>query len=164
MNRLMRELGPFAVVVVLFAALIGYLLSQGTTVGNWLFAAFLFGHGWVHLMYLMPRRVVQPAADGATTWPFELGHSWLSPAVGRAGALHTVGVGLVLVTALGFCLGALATIPLLVPAAAWAGLVIASSLASATLLSVYFRVSLLIGLAIDATLVLVVVLRVWQPA
>jgi hypothetical protein len=162
--KLIRDLGPLAIVVAVCGALIAFLLSQGNTIGNWLLAAFLFGHGWVHAMYVLPGKVVQPAPGGGMTWPFELSRSWLSSDFGlNAGAVRAVGLVLVVVTIFGFALAALASVPLVVPAAAWAGLVIVASVTSALLMTIFFSPELLVGLGIDAVLMYVAVLRIWLP-
>lgn len=62
-----------------------------------------------------------------------------------------------------YSLAALATIPLLVPATLWAALIISATIASAALMLVFFHRNLVIGLAIDAVLLLVAVMALWSP-
>jgi hypothetical protein len=167
-TKWIRELGPLAVGVALVGLLIAWLLQDGSTVGNWLLATFLLGHGWVHTMYLM--RQPQPAAATATAtaggpdWPFELDHSWLLGNAARTSPVQLLGKLLVATTLVLYTLAALATIPLFVPATMWTTLVIAASVASAVLMLVYFHRNLLIGLAIDAVLLWVAITGVWSPA
>ena len=49
MAKRIRELGPLAVATAVFGVVIALLLSNGNNLGNWLLAAFLVGHGWIHL-------------------------------------------------------------------------------------------------------------------
>jgi hypothetical protein len=61
-------------------------------------------------------------------------------------------------------LAALATVGFLVPPGWWAGLVIASAVASMTMLTVFFAPALLLGYAIDIALLWLVLGSVWSPA
>jgi hypothetical protein len=163
---MIRELGPLAIGVALFGLLIAILLQGGNIIGNWLFAAFLFGHGWVHAMYVMPLPKASAATvGGGPQQPFELGHSWvLSPLGLEPSAQRTVGSLLVAATIAGFSVAALATIPLLVPAGVWASLVVAASVASLLLIGLFFNRNLIIGVAIDVVLLWVAVSSVWMPS
>jgi hypothetical protein len=160
-----REMLPLAAGVALFGLLIVVLLQGGNLVGNWLLAAFLFGHGWIHTMYVMP----QPKATATTTsgaqWAFELDHSRVLAPLGLAvSAQRTLGTLLVAGTVAGFSIAALATIPLIVPAAAWSALVVGSSVASLLLMGLFFHRGLVIGIAIDVVLLWVALASVWLPA
>ena len=166
MVRMIRELGPLAVGVALFGLGISWLLQGGNAIGNWLFAAFLFGHGWVHTMYVMRQPVTQPAAAaGATEWAFPpLDRSWLLSPIGTpAAASQLLGRLLVAATVLLYTLAALATIPLLVPVTLWAALIVSGTIASAILMLVFFHRNLVIGLAIDVVMLWVAALGVWSP-
>jgi len=160
MFALARAIGPLAIVVALLGALIGYLLSLDNQLGNWLFAAFLFGHGWVHVAYVMPSPARQAVPAGGFAYPFRLEHSWL---LGDRGGLRPLGITLVALTMVIYALAALATIPVLVPAAAWAALVVLGAISSAVLLGLFFGPTLLLGLVIDAVLVVVAVASIWSP-
>jgi hypothetical protein len=164
MLKMIKDLGPLAVGVVLVGVLIAFLLGQGNNIGNWLLAAFLLGHGWVHVMYLMPRTGPQAATAGGPEWPFTLERSWLLSGLGLGSALRTVGAALVAVTLIGYVLASLASIPLVVPAAAWAALTLTATAASLLLMALFFSPTLLIGFGIDAVLVWIVLMRIWQPA
>jgi len=159
MAKLVRELGPLAVAVTLFGVVIAYLLANGNNIGNWLLAGFLIGHGWVHFMYVVPQPKASAATASGPDWPFSLDHSWL----GAGGAQHGLGLILIVLTAAGFMLAALASIPIMVPADLWAGLIVFASLASALLMALFFNPQLLLGLAIDVALLAVVVLDLWRP-
>jgi len=170
MVKMVRELGPLAVGVALFGVVIAWLLQGGNAIGNWLFAVFLFGHGWVHTMYVMRQPATRPVAGataaGATEWAFPpLDRSWLlSPLGTPAAASQLLGRLLAVTTVLLYSLAALATIPLLVPATLWTALIISGTIASAALMLVFFHRNLVIGLAIDVVLLLVAVMAVWSPA
>jgi hypothetical protein len=160
MTRVVRELGPLAIVVAAFGLAIFYLISVGNSIGNWLLAAFLIGHGWVHMMYVIPQPQAQARAANGTTWPFRLDHSWLS----GSRSLHGAGLVLVAITVIGYMLAGLATIPVLVPVDLWAPLLFISTLASAALLLIFFNAGLLIGIAIDVGLLVAAALSGWRPA
>lgn len=161
MAKRIRELGPLAVATAVFGVVIALLLSNGNNLGNWLLAAFLVGHGWIHLMYVMPRPKASAATAGGPPWPFDLDHSWL--AAGGAG-LHVIGLLLVAVTVVGYFLAGLATIPIVISADLWPLLVLVSTVASALLMALFFNPGLMIGLAVDATLIALVVVTSWRPA
>jgi hypothetical protein len=164
MVKLIRDLGPLAIGVALFGLLIAYLIGQGSNIGNWLLAAFLVGHGWVHVMYLVPRPEPQPATASGPDWAFELNRSWLLSGLGLSTpTLRALGIVLVVVTLVGYVLAAMASIPLLVPVAAWTALIVAATAASALLMAVFFSPMLLIGFGIDVVLLWIVLMRVWRP-
>ena len=163
--KFVREMGPLAITVALFGGVIAVLLRDGNVLGTWLLAAFLVGHGWVHAMYVMPRPAPAVATAKGPAWPFELDHSWLlSPLGVPAPTLRLIGAVLAAGTIAGYGVAALATIPLVVPAAAWAALVVASTVASLGLMGLFFHRNLLIGFAIDAVLLAVALTSVWLPA
>jgi hypothetical protein len=162
MFKFLREMVPLAGGTALLGLVIAWLVASDNAIGVWLFAAFLVGHGWIHVMYVMPRRVAQPALAGAPDWPFELDRSWLLPGMSATG-LHGLGVVLVVVTVVGFLLAGLATILVLVPAGAWAALMLTATTCSALLMVLFFRPGLVIGLAVDAVLYWVVLATLWVP-
>ena len=170
MTRIIRELGPLAVVAVVVGAVMLWLLDSNPSVGRWVLAAILFGHGWVHLMFLFPRPAPSDGGKPATgkpamDWPFDLRASWIATRTGSGpGAFVAVGRVLVLVTFVLSTLAALATAGILVPAAWWQGLVVASSLASLAMLVVWFAPTLLLGILIDIALVWLAIAGPWSPA
>lgn len=170
MAHIIRELGPLAIVAVVVGAVTLWLLGSNPDVGRWVLAAILFGHGWVHLMFLFPRPA--PSDGGkpapgrpATDWPFDLRTSWIAARTGTGPrAFVAVGRVLVLVTFVLSLLAALATAGILVPAAWWQGLVVASSLASLAMLVAWFAPALLLGILIDIALVWLAIAGPWSPA
>ncbi len=175
MTRIIRELGPLAIVAVVVGAVTLWLLGTNPGVGRWVLAAILFGHGWVHLMFLFPKPAPseggKPATDKpATGKPRRTGRS----TSGRPGSRRGPGPGLgrswpwdgcsSLVTFVLSALAALATVGILVPAAWWQGLVVASSLASLAMLVVWFAPMLLLGILIDVALVWLAIAGPWSPA
>ena len=69
MARIIRELAPLAVVAVVVGAVTLWLLETNPGVGRWVLAAILFGHGWVHLMFLFPRPAPSDDRKPATGKP-----------------------------------------------------------------------------------------------
>ena len=64
----------------------------------------------------------------------------------------------------GYFLAGLATIPIVISADLWPLLVLVSTVASALLMALFFNPGLMIGLAVDATLIALVVVTSWRPA
>jgi len=160
-----REMLPLSVGVALFGLLIVVLLQGGNLVGNWLLAAFLLGHGWVHAMYVMPQPKATATTASGAQWAFELDHSKvLAPHGVTVSAQRTLGMLLVAGTVAGFSVAALATIPLIVPAAAWSALLVGSSVTSLLLMGLFFHRGLVIGIGIDVVLLWVALASVWLPA
>ncbi|CAN5573346.1 hypothetical protein BH23CHL7_BH23CHL7_10560 [soil metagenome] len=175
MAKMVRELGLLAVGVALFGVVIVWLLQGGNVLGNWLLAVFLVGHGWIHMMYVTPApatataRAKAPQARAATAagpeWGFpSLNHSWLLDRLGTPGVAEWSLVQvLVMIAVFGYSAAALATIPLLLPAALWQPLLLLSTVASAALMLLFFHRNLIIGLAIDAVLLVVLFGSLWAP-
>jgi hypothetical protein len=176
MLKMVRELGLLAVGVAVAGLVIAWLLAGGNVLGNWLLAAFLFGHGWIHVMYVTPPPPARQPATAAVTigggraapgpeWAFPgLDHSWLLDALhSPRAATVLLGRVLVVVSVVSYSLAALAAIPLVVSAGLWAPLVLVATLASAVLMLLYFHRNLIIGLAIDAVLLWVVIVNLWTP-
>ena len=164
MGRLVRELGPLAVGVALFGVVIAWLLQSGNPIGSWLLAAFLIGHGLVHVMFAIPQKAVQPATAGGPQWAFGMDQSWLlSPMGATTGALRALGMALIAVTVVAFALAGLATIPLLLPATLWPALIVVASVASLGLMTMFFNPYLVIGVAIDLVLIWIALAAAWLP-
>jgi hypothetical protein len=164
--KTIRSLAPLAVGLAILGFVIAWLLNRHIAAGEWLFAGVLVGHGWVHAMFAMPRPPAKEAdAAGAPEWPFDMGESWLVSRAGiGANAVRVVGLIVIAVVAIGFLLAGLATVGIVVPAGAWPGLVATSAIASAVLLALFFSPQLVLGLAIDAILLVVVAASIWSPA
>jgi hypothetical protein len=164
MRRLVRELGPLAVGVALFGVVIAWLLQAGNPIGSWLLAAFLIGHGLVHLLFAVPQKAVQPARAGSPEWAFAMDRSWvLGPMGATAGALHGLGMTLMVVTAVAFALAGLASVPLLLPATLWPALIVVAAGASLALMTTFLNPYLVIGIAIDVVLIWVALAAAWLP-
>jgi len=161
--RTLRQLVPLAIVLGLFAVATTVLLQRGMAVGVWMLAAFLLGHGLVHVMFAAPPPVTagSPGADFA----FDPGHSWLvTSGVLRTSAVRVIVLILVAITIVGYAMAAAATAGLIVPASWWPALVLGSTAASATLMIVGLSPGLALGIAIDVALVWLVIVRAWSPA
>lgn len=164
MIRTLTGLVPFAAAVAVFGIVVAVLLDRHMAIGTWLLAAFLVGHGLVHLLFVMPRPTPTAAAANDVEFPFDLGRSWLLSRVGiEGGQPRTVGVALIGAVLVGYVLAGLATIGLLLPMDWWPGLVLASTAASALLIGLFAQLGLLVGLSIDAVLLWVVLASAWSP-
>ena len=154
---------PLAVGLVLFGAAVWFLISKEIGLGYWLFAAFLVGHGLVQVMFLVPT-----PTDGATTSgvanPFDIAKSWPVTGAGLdVTVVRPIAVTLITVVVLGFGLAALSTVGVLVPTGWWQGLVLGSTAASIILLAAFLSPGLILGIAIDAVLLWLVLASVWAP-
>lgn len=124
-----------------------------------LLAGFLLAHAGIHAGFLSPR----PQASAGPAWPFELGRSWaLTPLGLPADAVRLIGVALVAATIGGFALAAIAALGV-VPAPVWVAGAALGEVASIALLLVFFHPWLVLGLAIDAALLWVVLVADWTP-
>lgn len=122
-----------------------------------LLAVFLILHGLIHLGYLAP-------APADPNMPFTLNRSWLLSAFGvpdrRA---HSIGVGLSIVSTVGFLLAGLATLNIIVPQMLWLPLTITAAGASLTLLTLYWDSWLVLGVTIDLILIFALLLQYSVP-
>ncbi len=157
------DLLPIGIGVAVAIAVTWFLLDRDWGLGKWLFALLLFAHGWVHMMFAFPKP--QPAAADAAAWPFDMDRSWLISQVGLDGDfVRIAGLAVMLVVFIAAVLAALSTAGLLVPAEWWPGLVVAAASSSALLLAMFFAPALLLGFAIDAALLWLVIASAWSPA
>ena len=165
MSKTLVGLAPLALATVGLGALIAFLLNQDMFIGNWLFAAFLAGHGLIHIMFAVPRPASATATTNGTQYPFDASESWLvSNRTVDLGSLKAIVVALVVVTVVGYALAAMATLGLLVPASVWGLLVVGSTATSLMLLVISINPALAIGIAIDAALLWVALAGSWSPA
>ena len=104
----------------------------------------LLAHALVHLLYLA-RDVPE----------FTLDHSWLVPDAAR----RPVGLVLMVATVVTFTLVALAVWGVPGLSAVWPVLTVAAGVLSAVLLVLFWSTNLVVGLVIDAALVVIAVLR-----
>lgn len=162
MNDLLK-LAPLAAGLVAIAIVIAFMLSRGMALGTWLLAAFLLGHGLVHVMFAVPAPAA-PAPVGGTEYPFNVNDSWLVTArFVDVAIVRGVVLGLVAVTVIGYGLAALATVGIGVPTSLWPMLVVVATVASGGLMVIGLAPMLALGIAIDAILLLVVFSAAWRP-
>jgi hypothetical protein len=159
--KTVASLLPLAVGLVALGAVIWWLLSRDMSPGRWLLAGLLVGHGLVHLMFVAP---APASAPDAPEWPFDMTRSWLVTGPGLdVDFVRAVGVALMAAVAVVFVLAGLSTAGILVPQGAWRMLVVGGSILSIVLLTIFFNPQLLLGVAIDAILLGVVLSAVWDP-
>ncbi len=162
MSQTIASMLPFAIIVAALGAGVWYLLSREMAAGVWLLAALLVAHGLIHLLFFVP----QPAATaGGPEWPFDMARSWAVTGAGvDLGVVRAIGVALIAVVVVGFVTAGLATAGIVVPPDWWRAAVVASAAASIVALALFFNPQLVLGLAIDASLICVVVSAAWVPA
>jgi hypothetical protein len=161
--RVVKSLLPLAVGLVIVGGLVGVLISREVVLGEWLLAALLVGHGWVHVMFVSPRPQASAVTAGGPEWPFDIGRSWLIGAGLGPGLVRSIAVVLTAMVLVAFTLAALSTVGLLVPADWWPALILAGAGTSLALLGLVFSPMLLLGVAIDLVLLWVVLASVWIP-
>ena len=161
--RDISKLLPLAIVLAIVAVAVTWMLQRDMALGTWVFAAFLFGHGLVHIMFAAP----PPAEPGspAQSFAFDPARSWLvtSGALSVA-TLKIVVVGLVAAVVVGYTLTALATVGLIVPTAWWSALLIVSTGLSVALMVIALIPGLALGVAIDLVLIWVALTAAWSPS
>lgn len=113
-------------------------------------ALFVIAHGLVHLLYMSPK------PKDAVNWPFQAEHSWLLSALGLGGIARPVGMALGIVTILGFLLAGLGLMGFSWLSEAWQFFMIVGAAASVLLLTLFWNRMLVLGLVIDAGLMLLV--------
>ncbi len=161
--KAITDLLPLAIGIAVIGGVTWFLLDRGWAAGPWLLAALLFGHGWVHMMFVFPK----PAADasaGGPEWPFDMTRSWLVTGAGLdVGVVRMVGLVLMVLVFVAFVLGALSTVGVLVPVGWWATLVIAAAIGSTLFLALFFSPALLLGFAINVAALWLVTASIWSP-
>ena len=122
---------------------------------------FLVGHGLIHFSYLTP---VPPQAATGPEWPFTMSKSWLvANLVMSVDLLRPIGAVLVAVVVICMVGAGLAAAGLLVSQDWWRPLVVTGALASVATLGIFFHPWIVIGLAIDAILLFLVLVNGWNP-
>jgi hypothetical protein len=165
MLKTLFGLVPLALGVAVFAVIIWFIRDRNMAIGNWLLAAFLVGHGWVHVMFVMPQPATATATADGVAYPFDTSQSWLVTNAGLdVGLIRPFVIALVVAVVIGFILAGLATVGLLVPEALWQGIILVASAASLLLLVVGLSPSLVIGYAIDIVLLWMVLALSWSPS
>ncbi len=71
-----RALAPLAFAVAVIAVAVWLMLINDVALGPWLLALLVFAHGWVHLMFVLPKPERPDDASGSE-YPFDFGRSWL---------------------------------------------------------------------------------------
>jgi hypothetical protein len=158
------KLVPLALVLLAFAVVVAVLLQQNAGLGAWLLAAFLMGHGLVHVMFLVPEPTTARQGAGAMDYPFDATKSWLVGAhILDSTLVRPLVIGFVAVVVIGYSLAALATVGILVPASWWSVLVVVATSASAALMVVALSPGLVLGIAIDLVLLWLAIVVAWSP-
>jgi hypothetical protein len=123
-------------------------------------AGFLLAHAAIHIGFISPR---PPVTAGGPAWPFEVGKSWILGPLGiDADSARVLAIALIAVTLGGFALAGLAAIGI-APAGLWPVVVTIGAIASVAALAVFFHPWLLLGVAIDITLLWAVNVGNWAP-
>ena len=163
MVKTLVGLAPLAAGLIVFGIAVWFLLGRNLALGTWLLAAFLVGHGLVHIMFAVPQPGGAAATANGVGYPFDLSRSWLVGAGLDATVVRVIATALVVTVVIGFALAALSAVGMLVPVGWWQGLVLAATAASVLLLIVGFNPGLVLGFAIDAILLWVVLASLWLP-
>jgi hypothetical protein len=162
---LTRALAPLAVLVVVLAGLTWLLLVNDVLLGPWLLALLVFGHGWVHLMFVFPKPASPNAALGGSGYPFDFGRSWLIRRPGLdEGLVRLIGTGLMVVVFVLCLLAALSTVGVVVPTGWWPGLMTVAALSSTLLLLLFYSPALVLGFFNNVAMVVIVLSGTWRPA
>ena len=71
------KLLPLAVVLGVVGIALAWMLTREMALGTWLLAAFLLGHGLVHVMFALPAPLAN-ADRGRYEYPFDAArsHGW----------------------------------------------------------------------------------------
>jgi hypothetical protein len=160
-----RALAPLAIAIAVIGLAVWLMLINDIVLGQWLLALLVFAHGWVHLMFVFPKPERSGDYAGVSEYPFDFGRSWL---IRRAGldisVVRTIGLVVMVVTFAASLLAALATVGLIVPVDWWAPLMLAAAVASSVMLVLFYSPALILGFAIDALIVVLVLSGSWSPA
>jgi hypothetical protein len=124
---------------------------------NFALGFFLAMHGLIHLGYVSP-------APSDPKYPFSLSNSWLISSIGLGEPLaRGIGIALTVISVIGFALTGMAAAGFIVPQSWWQPLTIIASIASLLLLVFFWNTWLILGVAIDAALLIAVLVIHWQP-
>ena len=160
-----RALAPLAIAVAVIALVVWLLLVNDVGLGPWLLALLVFAHGWVHVMFVFPKPEGQGNYSGVSEYPFDFGRSWLIRRQGLdAGLVRTIGLVAMGATFVLSLLAALATVGIIIPTDWWAGLMLAAAAASTITLVLFYSPALVLGFAINALMVVLVLGGSWSPA
>jgi hypothetical protein len=125
-----------------------------------LLAAFLLGHGLIHIAFVRPPL---PANADGPSWPFATERSWLIDALEvRPEGARVLAMALVAVTLAGCALAAV--VALGVVPGLWVPAIAIGSTASLALLIAFFHPWLVIGIGIDVVLLWATFVAGWVPS
>ncbi len=159
-----RALAPLAIAVAVIALAVWLMLVNDIALGPWLLAVLVFAHGWVHLMFVFPKPASPNDDFGGSGYPFDFARSWLVRRQGLdLGLVSRIGVVVMAVTFALSTLAALSTVGIVVPSDWWGGLMIAAAAASTLMLALFFSPALILGFAINALMVVLVLSGSWSP-
>ena len=159
-----RALAPLAIAIAVIALAVWLLLVNDIGLGAWLLAVLVFAHGWVHLMFVFPKPEQGGDYAGVSEYPFDFGRSWLVRRLGLDPKLvRLAGLAVMVTTFALSALAALATVGIIVPSDWWAGLMIATAVASTVVLLLFYSPALVLGFAINALMLVLVVSGSWSP-
>ncbi len=158
-----RALAPLAIAIAVIALTVWLLLVNDIGLGPWLLALLVFAHGWVHLMFVFPKPEQGGDYAGVSEYPFDFGRSWLVRRLDPK-LVRQLGLAVMVVAFALSALAALATVGIIVPGDWWAGLMIATAVASTAMLVLFYSPALVLGFAINALMVALVVSGSWSPA
>jgi hypothetical protein len=160
-----RALAPLAIAIAVIALVVWLMLVNDLGLGPWLLALLVFAHGWVHLMFVFPKPEGSGNYSGVSEYPFDFGRSWLIRRQGLdTGLVRTIGLVAMAATFVLSLLAALATVGIIIPTGWWAGLMLAAAVASTITLVLFYSPALVLGFAINALMVALVVSGSWSPA
>jgi hypothetical protein len=161
MSQLIK-LAPLAVALVIFAGVAAYLVQRDIALGQWLIAAFLLGHGLIHVMFATP----PPTEPGspAAEFAFDSNRSWLvTTRLVDVGVVRVLVMALVATTVAGYALAAMSTVGLGVSSDLWPALVVGATVASLGLMVIGLMPALALGIAVDVALLMIVFTAAWSP-
>ena len=160
-----RALAPLAIGVAVIALAVWLMLINDIALGPWLLAVLVIAHGWVHLMFVFPKPKSPNGDFSGSGYPFDFARSWLLTRQGlELRLVSRIGIVLMVVTFGLSVLAALATAGVIVPTDWWAGLMVATAASSTLMLALFYSPSLILGFAINALMVALVVSGTWSPS
>ena len=160
-----RALAPLAIGVAIIALAVWLMLINDIALGPWLLAVLVIAHGWVHLLFVFPKPKSPSGDFSGSGYPFDFARSWLLTRQGlELRLVSRIGIVLMVVTFGLSVLAALATAGVIVPTDWWAGLMVATAASSTLMLALFYSPSLILGFAINALMVALVVSGTWSPS
>jgi hypothetical protein len=125
---------------------------------NTIVAIFLILHGLVHAILAMVPNPKEPGSGFATFFS----QSWLLSGLGLPqSAGRSIAILLAAIATIGFIAAGLALLNILVPFDWWRSLAIASAVVSLLLLVVFWNTYLIVGILIDVTILIALLVFNW---